>query len=392
MPRININHEVSSVEEVIALEQFIGKLYKLKSMDERTWDGLDEWPTPKEIMEVLEGALGDFEVDYYSKRENAGCYLLRYPSKAAYILLEVWPEDHIGIRMTSKDCGVDAEEVFEAIEAFLMDKVHDEDDKKVAVWFSYMAQHGPRAVRRLMEAPTWEDVATNYQNGDELIKLFNMKDAHERGKLIFWHGDPGTGKSYAIRVLMQAWKKKADFIYIMDPEVYFSEPAYMMTSMIRDTEEDPFPSYHRRRRNRINLKAQGENEEVDETDRIRVFVIEDGLKILETESREDLAEPMARLLNLTEGMIGQGFRILLLVTTNEDIKAIDPAMLRHGRCLQKLEFKSFQPGQAALWAQKHECKITESMVNEEMTLAQLYAVKNGCADETMDDGTIGFTR
>lgn len=390
MPRLNINHSVSAIEDVIPIQRFMGKLHKFGSLNERTWEGLDEWPKVIEIVTVLEGIFGESEADYYSKREDAGTYLLRFPDKSMYVLLEVWPENHIGIRMTSKECTDDAEKAFEAIDAFLMDKVHDESEEKVAVWFSYMGKHGPQTVRRLMNAPVWGDVKANYQNGDELTKLFQMDNPDERGKLIFWHGDPGTGKSYAIRVLMQAWKRRADFIYIMDPEVYFSEPSYMMTSMIRDTEEDPFPSFHRRRRN--NMKAQCEDEEVDEDKRLRVFVIEDGLKILETESREDLAEPMARLLNLTEGLIGQGFRILLLVTTNEDIKSIDPAMLRHGRCLQKLEFKSFTPGHAALWAREHECKIPDALANEEITLAQLYAAKHGHIDETIDEATIGFTR
>lgn len=39
-----------------------------------------------------------------------------------------------------------------------------------------------------------------------------------------------------------------------------------------------------------------------------------------------------------DGLIGQGFNLLVLVTTNEPVGKLHPAVVRQGRCLAEIEF------------------------------------------------------
>lgn len=47
------------------------------------------------------------------------------------------------------------------------------------------------------------------------------------GKIILWHGPPGTGKTRALRARMRAWSMWCQQQYIADPKKFFAEPAYM---------------------------------------------------------------------------------------------------------------------------------------------------------------------
>ena len=45
----------------------------------------------------------------------------------------------------------------------------------------------------------------------------------------------------------------------------------------------------------------------------------------------------------------QGLRVLVLVTTNEPLRVIHPAVKRPGRCVAQVEFTAFPPDEADAW-------------------------------------------
>jgi hypothetical protein len=55
------------------------------------------------------------------------------------------------------------------------------------------------------------------------------------------------------------------------------------------------------------------------------------------------------LLNLTDGLLGQGRNVLVAITTNEDLAALHPAVVRPGRSLAHLEVGRLTPLEAAAW-------------------------------------------
>jgi ATP-dependent 26S proteasome regulatory subunit len=63
--------------------------------------------------------------------------------------------------------------------------------------------------------------------------------------------------------------------------------------------------------------------------------------------RGEASQPLSRLLNLTDGLLGQGRQVLVAITTNEDLRRLHPAVVRPGRCLAHIEFGSLRSRAAA---------------------------------------------
>ena len=83
--------------------------------------------------------------------------------------------------------------------------------------------------------------------------------------------------------------------------------------------------------------------------RFRLVVAEDSDEFLRASARRDAGASLGRLLNVTDGVLGQGFDTLVLLTTNEEIDRLHPALVRPGRCLAAISFSEFAPDEAARW-------------------------------------------
>jgi ATP-dependent 26S proteasome regulatory subunit len=75
-----------------------------------------------------------------------------------------------------------------------------------------------------------------------------------------------------------------------------------------------------------------------------------------------------------DGLIGQGLRVLVLVTTNEPIRKLHPAVARPGRCAANIEFGPLGKDEASSWREQHGL---EGEVAASCTLASLYAQLEG---------------
>ena len=74
-------------------------------------------------------------------------------------------------------------------------------------FWSFRDGAGERGSRRIT-APTWADVAGNYarRTQESLASLVSLTDLSGRaGRLVLWHGLPGTGKTTAVRALSREW-------------------------------------------------------------------------------------------------------------------------------------------------------------------------------------------
>ena len=97
------------------------------------------------------------------------------------------------------------------------------------------------------------------------------------------------------------------------------------------------------------------------------------------------ADAPVALLNVVDGLIGQGLRVLVLVTTNEEIRKLHPAVARPGRCAANVEFKPLAADEAAAWLERHG---VAERVDRPTTLASLYALAEGLdpGDSTVETG------
>jgi hypothetical protein len=210
----------------------------------------------------------------------------------------------------------------------------------------------PSRHRRWVDTPSWEAIAPNYPGevGTALARLAAMPEppAHG-GRLLLWYGEPGTGKTTAIRSLGYEWGSWADIHFVLDPEAFFGSPEYLMQVVADEDLWDPrSPS----------------------TSRWKVLVVEDADELIRADARVDAGASMSRLLNLTDGILGHGLRVLLLITTNEAMRGLHPAVIRPGRCLADVQFRPFGRSEAESWL------LGGGQVpSGEITLAELYRAR-----------------
>lgn len=239
---------------------------------------------------------------------------------------------------------------------------HVEGDDSTAVpitFWTYNKNYGASSRLRLIEAASWADIEHNY-SGAARGQLAGLMDGFEPGKngqLILWQGSPGTGKSWALRALASEWAEWAEFSYITDPDAFFvGYPDYLIDVLLHDSYEEM-----------LAPSAPGDDSEVVTTaseGKWRVLILEDTGELLAANAKESYGQGLSRLLNTVDGMIGQGLRILVLVTTNDELDELHPAVARPGRCAAQIEFSPFTADEASEWL--------GSEVDEPVSLAELY--------------------
>lgn len=205
---------------------------------------------------------------------------------------------------------------------------------------------------RRITAPTWTDIARNYPVAvrADLQPLMDLVRP-EGGKLILWHGLPGTGKTTALRALMRAWEPWCTAQHVSDPERFFADPGYIAQVLTRP----------------LDPRHGGHDRAASHPASWRLVVAEDSDEHLRASARRDAGAGLGRLLNLTDGVLGQGLNALVLVTTNEEVREINPALTRPGRSLGRVEFTAFGPSEAAAWLDRQG-----DLPDRDLTLAELF--------------------
>lgn len=235
----------------------------------------------------------------------------------------------------------------------------------VPITFWSDSKWGPTSRLRMIDAATWEDIARNY-SGPVRTELERLVDPDfepgKDGQLILWQGDPGTGKTWALRALASEWRDWAEFHYITDPDAFFvSNASYMVDVLLADTYDE--------------LMVTGTDgpdsvvTSVREGGKWRVLILEDTGELLSANAKEAYGQGLSRLLNVVDGMVGQGLRVLALVTTNDELGELHPAAVRPGRCASQIKFGPLDIDEAREWLGEDHADVE---VDTPLTIAELY--------------------
>ena len=224
----------------------------------------------------------------------------------------------------------------------LMPEIKRDGDDDVSVAFWHMEYGQGEHITRSITAPSWAEVAGNYSSStrEQLQTLVRLRPAGPSGKLVLWHGPAGTGKTWALRALLREWSDWIDPHYILDPERFFGATPTYMLSVILDEEHD-----------REGV-PDGEQQEPP-AHRWRLLIVEDAGELLGKDAKRQTGQGIARLLNLCDGLVGQGLRVLVLLTSNEEIGAMHPAVIRHGRCIANIRFDPLSAEESRRWLRAH---------------------------------------
>lgn len=374
-PRLQLTHDVEN--HAITSSAFLDRALEAGLKEVRS----DGWATSANSLEALGEAVLRTSSD---SGESA-----LFDRDGSLLQVELW-SSHISVSVAAGDRATTEKIIAELRERFPLPDPSASHEVPITFW-TY-TPNGAQPAFRNIGVPEWEEIAENYPEASQRQLATIMRDFQPSrgGQLILWHGQAGTGKTFALRALAWEWREWCQFHYIVDPDSFFGQHADYLISVLL---QPAVPMMVGQRGFGIHHLFATTFSDFDEPDEEgedaekpwRVLVLEDTGELLSADARERAGQGLSRFLNVVDGLIGQGLRVLVLVTTNEEIRKLHPAVARPGRCAANVEFGSLSSAESAKWLEKHGL---DGRPQTSRTLASLYAELEGRDPE--DTILVGF--
>ena len=244
------------------------------------------------------------------------------------------------------------------------------------------------------------DVKKNYMPDlpDERIKEKLMEN---RGGIMIFHGEPGTGKSSYIKHLMETMTD-ATFVIIDPATIQLASEGfknYLIANTLGKSMNDCIQENAVFSVSGTSLKKAkyiggecdvtvGEEKSKDNKFTPTIYILEDAEKLLLKRNESTNPVNLSNILNITDGIIGDLVKAKFICTFNCSLSEIDTAILRKGRLLQKYQFEPLSGDTLKNLAK--ELGIPEEDLPKSATLADLYGWSDKNGLETKKKSSIGF--
>jgi hypothetical protein len=202
------------------------------------------------------------------------------------------------------------------------------------------------------------DIENHYNDDFKEVsdKILASLDKNSKKGIILLHGKHGTGKTTYLRYLINNLEK--NIIYVSpDMSSRVSEPSFLT----------------------FLLKHKNS-----------ILIIEDAENVIKTrEAGENQA--VSNLLNITDGILGDGLNFQIICTFNTNFDQIDPALKRKGRMIAQYEFKNLTVDKTANLV-NHLYGEDAIVPDSEMSLAEIFNMNEDNYDKKVVKQTFGFNR
>jgi hypothetical protein len=359
-PRLELTHDVE--QHGVVASAFLDRALQAGLKELRN----DGWATSVRSLELLGEPL-------LRTSSEAGESAL-FERDGSLLQVQLW-SSHLGVSVASAE-PADAEGIVESLRE-LFPLPDPSATHEVPITFWTYTPNGAQPSFRNIGVPQWDEIAGNYASParEHLGAMMRDFQPSRGGQLVLWHGQAGTGKTFALRALAWEWREWCQFHYIVDPDSFFGEHAdYLISVLLQPAVpmmlgQGGISSF-------VAFAGNFDEPEVEEESEKpwRLLVLEDTGELLSADARERAGQGLSRFLNVVDGLIGQGLRVLVLVTTNEEIRKLHPAVARPGRCAANVEFTSLSRDEAVRWLAEHELEAEAPVPR---TIASLYAQLEG---------------
>lgn len=222
--------------------------------------------------------------------------------------------------------------------------------------FTFSAGSGMMSVNpRSIDLINWDNIRPNYSESivSGIETMMDLSPDKISGKLLILHGPTGTGKTTLLSCLAGTWRDWCSASYIIDPQALLNDPNYMYSCLLEEDYDD------------------------DGKNKWKLIIMEDSDDAQSDSKISRYGSGLSTLLNLTDGLLGQGRKLIIAITTNEKINNLDPAMVRPGRLLREIMVPELTPAEAVKWALTHGTSLPVKFSDVPLTLSELYAIKRG---------------